>query len=272
MEQKRVLWIVAAVGLFLLVVIGAALLISNPVQNTTHLTALEGNGSLWINTDGRTATVYTSESPLIDTDSTTEEKDENNTLKSVTVLSENTFVYNTNAEKSSPAPEEQTIQVVAPKTETVAKEQTVTPVTPAVSTKPAAEKSTAATSASSTTSTKTSDSSAKPSASTVAASSVSAKTSTVKTVTRKAEDSFFVQVGSFTSKKNAEDARALLSAEKIPAEIFTWKNDKGTVFFRLRVGPYKTKTEANYWLSRIKSIDGFAAEAAYVVNSPATEE
>ncbi len=260
MEQKRVLGIVAAVGLFLLVVIGAAMLVYSPVQTNTKLTALEANGSLWINTDGRTATVYTSDDPLPDfATAETPDEPEVSAVQNLTVHSENTIVYTTNTEE--------TIQVVTPKTETPAPapvtEQTVTAapspvttVTPAVQPK------------------QTSTAPAKPAATVTpaAAAPATTKTTTVKTVTKKAEDSFFVQVGSFTSKKNAEDARCLLTDEKIPAEIFTWKNDKGTVFFRLRIGPYKTKTEANYWLSRIKQIDGFASESAYVVNAPATED
>ncbi len=285
MEQKRVLWIVVAVGLFLLVVIGAALLFYNPVQNTTKLTALEGNGSLWINTDGRTATVYTSEDPMV-TPSADEEVNSDSVVQNLTVHSENTFVYTSNATTAAPAsetakvPEEQTIQVVAPKTETPAANVTpasaVTPVTAsaAKNTSAATTNTTVTTPAPAATKTTTAATNAKStgtSSSTSTAAST-AKTTTVKTVTKKAEDSFFVQVGSFTSKKNAEDARSLLTDEKIPAEIFTWKNDKDIVYYRLRVGPYKTKTEANYWLSRIKLIDGFATEAAYVVNSPATED
>jgi len=257
MEQKRVLGIVAAVGLFLLVVIGAAMLVYSPVQPDTKLTALESNGSLWISTD----TPVTEPSVI----EVSEKEPDVTSVQTLTVHSENTIVYN--------ATGEETIQVVAPKTETPATTTTteatpaaetkpvaaVTPVTPAATAKPAETKTTAA---------------AKPAETktTAPAATTSTKATTVKTVTKKAEDSFFVQVGSFTSKKNAEDARSLLTDEKIPAEIFTWKNDKGTVFFRLRIGPYKTKTEANYWLSRIKQIDGFATESAYVVNAPATEE
>ena len=31
----------------------------------------------------------------------------------------------------------------------------------------------------------------------------------------------------------------------------------GTTYYRVRVGPYTSKNEADYWLSLIKSINGF---------------
>ena len=69
-------------------------------------------------------------------------------------------------------------------------------------------------------------------------------TSAVKTAPTKLPDQFWVQVASFTGKKNAEEAREALAAAKISSEIFTYKDAKGTVFYRLRVGPYTTKSEA----------------------------
>ena len=49
MDQKRILWIVAASGVFLLVVVGVALFLSAPqVQAQQTLASLQGTGNTWI--------------------------------------------------------------------------------------------------------------------------------------------------------------------------------------------------------------------------------
>ena len=90
------------------------------------------------------------------------------------------------------------------------------------------------------------------------------KTSTTKTsVTQKTPVQYWVQVSSYTSKKNADEARAELDANKIPCEVFT-KTQKGSLYYRVRVGPYTTKDEANYWKERVTSIKMFEKSGAYV--------
>ena len=98
-------------------------------------------------------------------------------------------------------------------------------------------------------------------------SSKTAAKTTVKTAPEKKPDQFWVQVAAFTGKTNAEEARSALSKEKISGEIFTFKGDNGVMYYRLRVGPYSTKTEAEYWNTRIKGIEQFAGMNSYVVNS-----
>lgn len=77
---------------------------------------------------------------------------------------------------------------------------------------------------------------------------------------------YWVQAASFTSKENANVARTALKNEKISSEIFTHTKN-GTTYYRLRVGPYTTKSEADYWNIRIKLIDQFEATESYVTNS-----
>jgi len=71
----------------------------------------------------------------------------------------------------------------------------------------------------------------------------------------------------FTDKENAENARSILANEKIPAEVFTYRDKNGRTFYRLRVGPYTTESEAQYWNSRIKLIEHFSSTQSYVTNS-----
>lgn len=72
---------------------------------------------------------------------------------------------------------------------------------------------------------------------------------------------YWIQTGSFASKINAEKARTTLTARFLSAEIFT-KEVTGSTTYRVRVGPYKSKTEADYWLGTIKEIPSF--EGSYV--------
>lgn len=76
--------------------------------------------------------------------------------------------------------------------------------------------------------------------------------------------SWWVQAASFTSLKYADEARNTLGSNKINADVFTYKDSLGKVFYRVRVGPYLTKSEAEYWKSRITQIDDFSKTQSFV--------
>jgi Sporulation related domain. len=78
---------------------------------------------------------------------------------------------------------------------------------------------------------------------------------------------FWVQAAAFTSKKTADDARATLDSNKIPADVFTYKDNRGRMFYRVRIGPYMTKSEAEYWRTRIAMIPEFAKNESYVTST-----
>ena len=82
-----------------------------------------------------------------------------------------------------------------------------------------------------------------------------------------AKTQFWVQVAAYSSKKTAENARAVLDANKITADIFTHKDAKGNLFYRVRVGPYTTKSEAEYWRSKIIKISEFSKAESYVTST-----
>jgi hypothetical protein len=88
-----------------------------------------------------------------------------------------------------------------------------------------------------------------------------AKPAEKKTVTE-----YWIQTGSFASKINAEKARETLTARFLSAEIFT-KEVSGSTTFRVRVGPYKSKTEAEYWLGTVKEIPSFGGSYVSEVKS-----
>ncbi|WP_407425094.1 SPOR domain-containing protein [Treponema sp.] len=84
---------------------------------------------------------------------------------------------------------------------------------------------------------------------------------------KKAPDSFWVQAAAYTSKRNADEARSTLESNKITSEVFTYTDSNGKTFYRVRVGPYVTKSEAEYWQTRISMIDKFAESKSVIVNT-----
>jgi DedD protein len=69
-------------------------------------------------------------------------------------------------------------------------------------------------------------------------------------------DNYWVQAGSFSVKARAEVVKETLASKGIGSIIENREID-GKTFFRVRVGPYTSQEEADYWLPLIKSINGF---------------
>jgi DedD protein len=81
----------------------------------------------------------------------------------------------------------------------------------------------------------------------------------------KIPDNFWVQTGSFSTIARAEAAKDTLASKSITA-IIENRNVEGKTFFRVRVGPYTSKNEADYWRELIKEFNGF--EESLVLQSP----
>lgn len=270
MDQKRILWIVAASGVFLLVVVGVALFLSAPAQTQPSLNTLQTSGNTWIKGEVKNPTV--NDSATIDETESINPKDENKTqnteklaenqtitVDTVTLIAGTTNVYTQQDKDTSEKKEQETSDKVATitvntvsKTSSNSARETVKPTSSSSVAKPTevCEETPVSTTSKSTVKT-----------------TATASTAPAITQSQPIPDQYWVQVASFTGKKNAEDARAALLEEKINSEIFTYKDSKGTVYYRLRVGPYTTKSEAEYWHSRIKLIEQFAGTSSYVVNS-----
>ena len=89
------------------------------------------------------------------------------------------------------------------------------------------------------------------------AASSSASASTVRqTVSARSINDFWVQTGAFSAMVRAEDAKELLASKGITSIIENRIVD-GRIWYRVRLGPYTSENEANYWLALVKSIDGF---------------
>jgi len=293
MEQKKTLFIIAAVGIFLAIVIGTACIIYSPSKQATPTVAtispVEKKASTapvnsgWTNTAQETIAepVVTENTNAVSEDQTIPSLTAN--VKDLVVYSDNTTVYGTPqyqdqtgattidlnslkndlsqgttenksanqninitvnlSENNAPAAKPAPMPAPAPKKEAKPAPQPApasTKVTKAPETKKAAP---------------------------------AAKTASKPAETKKAAPAekkvvqYWVQVAAFSSKKTAEDARSVLDENKIPSDIFTYKDSKGKLYYRVRVGPYTTKSEGEYWKSRIMKIDEFAKTESYVVST-----
>ena len=298
MEQKKTLWIVAAAGVFLLVVIGAALILYSPaVQNKspvqTSLSYSDGlnsfssvsssgnenifrNSEIFPENDGMSEAGKNSESSVSPVEEPVNEKEESAgqqvKVENATLYSDNVYLIETtpsvtsvttvidlNALKpSAPAAKnyapaesfnepkvEQKVQAAETPSSAVVSQKKVAgpkveqkPVSKSVS-KPAVKKT-----------------------------AVPAKKTASKPAETKASvpDTYWIQVGSYEVKKLADDARKILENNKIPNEVFTHK-EKGKLFYRVRVGPYTTKQEAQYWQKCIRAINEFSEVESYIAKN-----
>ncbi len=72
---------------------------------------------------------------------------------------------------------------------------------------------------------------------------------------------YWIQAGSYSSRSRAESSGKLL-AEKGLANLITIKTVDGKDFYRVRMGPYTSKAEAEKFLSWVKDIDSY--EKSYI--------
>jgi DedD protein len=82
------------------------------------------------------------------------------------------------------------------------------------------------------------------------------KAAAPKPAAPKTPENFWVQTGSFSTIARAEAAKDTLASKSITALIENRTVD-GKDFFRVRVGPYTSQKEADYWQKLIKEFNGF---------------
>lgn len=219
MEQKRTLWIIAAVGVALLVIIGAALILWRPLSKDPVISGVQPSAAQPVSSDTWMNPVVAPEvTPPIDP---TAVQGENN----VTLVNNEVTTIDLNAVSSS--------DITAVRTEPMPLTVQEKPVTKPVTTEVSPVVTPKAT------------------VTPVATPKAEAKKATV-TVTE-----YWVQTGSFSSREYAENAQDSIGAYKIESEIFT-KSVNGKIWYRVRMGPYKTHTEADYWMTVIRSDPVFA--------------
>ncbi|MDR0383224.1 MAG: SPOR domain-containing protein [Spirochaetaceae bacterium] len=82
----------------------------------------------------------------------------------------------------------------------------------------------------------------------------------------KASSSWWVQTNSYSKKAYADDAKKFLETKGITS-VVTNGNVGGKIYYRVRVGPYSSQAEADYWLSLIKNINGMENSLVWKTSS-----
>ncbi|GMO43197.1 MAG: hypothetical protein Ta2B_23680 [Termitinemataceae bacterium] len=73
---------------------------------------------------------------------------------------------------------------------------------------------------------------------------------------------YWVQAGAFSKKAGADSTKQYLASKQITSVIMDGSSNGKTVY-RVRIGPYTTSNEANYWLTLIRSINGLENSLVY---------
>ena len=298
MEQKKTLWIALSTGVFLLFVLGAAVFIYSPMAKSDNSAiAMRESGQVWTaglpsqapsqgaliaNKDESSPVsgIYTPSSDIASTGSSSAPSSvsgQEGVLKTdnVTVITDTANVYakesvstgtgsapsvsyNVGTGTSTPSTvtgtnkkgEQAIMETGNQKKVEESKASKPAPATPA--------KAVAKTSSSSGSGTAKAPASAAKSSS----SSASSKAS-ISPVAH-----YWVQVASYSTKDNADEARKVLDSKDFPCEVFTFTKDS-KLYYRVRVGPYKTESEAEKWKKNVDAIDMFKTAQSYVVDSSA---
>jgi DedD protein len=252
MEQKKLLLIAISVGLFFVIIVGTALVFLKPEG------ALSSSGHPGISGPApELRTYYPAGNPIeievLPEANTETEFSNGNILLSSSGQEEARVPENT---ASYPDALPQTLVSVDPKSTAGVPNVPVTakavpqpqPAAPVPVPTPAPAPAVTKAPAQAATSAKTSAGKSAPAQTT--------KTAQTKAPPKKTRDDYWVQTGAFTALSRAENIRQTL-AEKGIASIIENRNVGDTLFFRVRIGPYTSQNEADYWLNLIKSINGF---------------
>ena len=97
---------------------------------------------------------------------------------------------------------------------------------------------------------------AKPAATSKPAASKSPAAKPAAPAKTKTTKDYWVQTGAFMAKIRAEDSKELLASKGITS-IIENSEINGKTWYRVRVGPYISESEAKHWLDLVKTIDGF---------------
>lgn len=281
MEQKRTLWIVAAVGVFLLVVLGAALILYTPQSKQATIansrvtnSSTASNG--WISL-APSAPLQTSTNPdeKVDEESSVLSDKEIPTPAKTELRAEEVNIYAENAKVYSEKTELNKLgENATVKAETSEKPTTIVLTEPektaeAKTSKPEVSKPRSNVAVKNSVSEKQ-KAPAKPEHKNTAK---TAKTGQNKSVSAKPSVKepeivqYWVQVSALTSRKSADEARNKLGENQITADVFTYTDNKKKLFYRVRVGPYTTKSEAEYWRTKISKIDSFQNSSSYITST-----
>jgi DedD protein len=230
-EQKKLLLVAVSVGVFLLVTITVALVLITP------------------KTQSETSYYYAG-IPFQSAGNVQSAESDNN-QPSVT---NNTQETNANIYSGNPEPvvesgtdndkQVTTIQLTVPKASGVPDTQTTPVATVTAASKPATEI------------VQNTPASVKSTASSVATTQPSSSAASVAAAPSRTINDYWIQTGSFRAKVRADDAQVLLESKGFTS-IIENRDINGNTWYRVRLGPYTSQNEADFWLEIVKGIDGF---------------
>jgi len=78
---------------------------------------------------------------------------------------------------------------------------------------------------------------------------------------------YWIQAGSYKSQSKAEELMKLLEGKGLASRVFSY-NSKNDTFYRVRVGPYTNRGEADKFLGLVKQVQGLEASYVSMVLAP----
>jgi cell division protein FtsN len=97
--------------------------------------------------------------------------------------------------------------------------------------------------------------------STIAAQKPAPVKSTAPKTSARTGPEYWIQTGSYKSQTRAEELATLLGGKGLAGRVFSYTAGKES-YFRVRIGPYTNKGEAEKFLSTVKQIQGL--ESSYI--------
>ena len=266
MEQKKILWVILSVSLFVLIIFGIALFLYSPSRNSA--TAQAGGETVPYETAGTSAAV--------DPDLWARDPDRVAGLDRNAPAAAGNIINLNNLNIISPDGQngqsngidvsELTAQAGAAEVSGLPKDLAAqigidtTPEQPEVQSTPAKKEAAPQPQTAATVQAQLKPAVEKKVAQASVSIAPKAKAS-AKPAAPQVQTLYWVQTASLANRINAERARDKLAAQHMKVEIFTKETSAGLTH-RVRVGPFTNSTEANYWLNSIKKIEGF--EKSYV--------
>jgi cell division septation protein DedD len=92
--------------------------------------------------------------------------------------------------------------------------------------------------------------------------------STSTTTAARGGPAYWIQTGSYTSQTRAEELATTLEGKGLAGRVFSYTSGPQT-YFRVRVGPYANKGEAEKFLASVRRIQGLEASFISMVGTAA---
>ena len=257
-EQKKLLLVAVSVGVFLLVTITVAIVLLTQ-KNVPQEAGYYASAPIQTSIPSSEIPVRTFEEVTTPIESVVSTQEINISTDNININSISVDSINIDNEQTavnitadSSDGENLTIQIPKPTTAAVPDTPEIVAIAP-VRTQPVATPAPSAAAAPQQTQTQTPP---RASAQATAQASAQAAAQAPAPASARTVNDFWIQTGAFSARVRAGDAKDLL-AEKGLVSIIENREVNGQLWYRVRLGPYTSEREADYWLALVKAIDGF---------------